>query len=222
MKLLTVDPAAPRVTAAFSNGGEVLGWRTLEPGALLTTLAPALEELLADVAITVAALDTVACCIGPGPYNPLRIGVSMSKGLATVHQTPMVTMSAFQLLYMAASPGDQASCLVPAGRGHYAVAVVSNIEGIPQVTGEPDLIPRGELPAGSYLVDEGFPEPEVAGSSFTPISAAARMETATRLAVQLADRQRFENLERVQPFYSRGPSITISPRIHKSAKATSP
>ncbi len=222
MRLLTVDPAAPRVTAGLSGDGDLLAWRTLDPGALLTTLAPALEELLADGSIAVAELDAIACCIGPGPYNPLRIGVSMIKGLATVHQTPVVLMNAFQLLYAAGSLRGEASCLVPAGRGHYAVAIVSSVEGIPQITQGPDLVPRGELAAGSYVVDEEFPEPEVTGSSFGPIGAEARMESATRLAAQLADRERFEILERVQPFYSRGPSITISPRIHQSVKATSP
>lgn len=45
-------------------------------------LLPALESLLARAGATPQDLDGVACCIGPGGFTSLRIGVATAEGLA--------------------------------------------------------------------------------------------------------------------------------------------
>jgi tRNA threonylcarbamoyladenosine biosynthesis protein TsaB len=59
-------------------------------------LLPALDELLAEAGATAKDLRGVACCVGPGGFTSLRIGVATAEGLA-LSGLPTWGFSAFEL-----------------------------------------------------------------------------------------------------------------------------
>ena len=61
-------------------------------------LLPELEQELRLHHLTTADLDYVACGAGPGSYTGIRVGATVAKAIAFVHQLPLVgvsTMDAF-------------------------------------------------------------------------------------------------------------------------------
>ncbi|HXC16586.1 MAG TPA: tRNA (adenosine(37)-N6)-threonylcarbamoyltransferase complex dimerization subunit type 1 TsaB [Holophagaceae bacterium] len=59
-------------------------------------LLPALDELLAEADANAKELTGVACCVGPGGFTSLRIGVATAEGLALTG-LPTWGFSAFEL-----------------------------------------------------------------------------------------------------------------------------
>ena len=59
-------------------------------------LLPTLDELLAEAGATPKDLSGVACCVGPGGFTSLRIGVATAEGLALTG-LPTWGFSAFEL-----------------------------------------------------------------------------------------------------------------------------
>ena len=59
-------------------------------------LLPALDELLSEAGATAKDLSGVACCVGPGGFTSLRIGVATAEGLALTG-LPTWGFSAFEL-----------------------------------------------------------------------------------------------------------------------------
>ncbi len=59
-------------------------------------LLPALDELLAEAGASPKDLEGVACCVGPGGFTSLRIGVATAEGLALT-DLPTWGFSAFEL-----------------------------------------------------------------------------------------------------------------------------
>ncbi len=59
-------------------------------------LLPALDALLAEAGATASDLQGVACCVGPGGFTSLRIGVATAEGLGLTG-LPTWGFSAFEL-----------------------------------------------------------------------------------------------------------------------------
>lgn len=59
-------------------------------------LLPALDELLAEAGASARDLEGVACCVGPGGFTALRIGVATAEGLGLTG-LPTWGFSAFEL-----------------------------------------------------------------------------------------------------------------------------
>ncbi|MFK7803694.1 MAG: tRNA (adenosine(37)-N6)-threonylcarbamoyltransferase complex dimerization subunit type 1 TsaB [Anaerolineae bacterium] len=55
-------------------------------------LAPAIEQMLQEAQLTSADLTALIVAIGPGSYTGLRIGLSLARGLAMVHQLPIAAI----------------------------------------------------------------------------------------------------------------------------------
>ena len=70
-------------------------------------LLPALDELLREAGSRAKELSGVACCVGPGGFTSLRIGVATAEGLA-VAGLPAWGFSAFELRAAALRAGGHA------------------------------------------------------------------------------------------------------------------
>ncbi|MBI2384132.1 MAG: tRNA (adenosine(37)-N6)-threonylcarbamoyltransferase complex dimerization subunit type 1 TsaB [Gammaproteobacteria bacterium] len=61
-------------------------------------LLPMLHELLAEAGTGLRQLDALVCCVGPGSFAGLRIGVGLAKGLALSLDRPVVPVSSLALI----------------------------------------------------------------------------------------------------------------------------
>lgn len=61
-------------------------------------LAPAIEKMLADTGLKSADLSGISVAIGPGSYTGLRIGLSIARGIALVHDLPIAPVKTHDIV----------------------------------------------------------------------------------------------------------------------------
>lgn len=122
MRILAIEGALARCSAAVLAGGEVLAARAAEGArgqpALLPPMAAA---VLAEAGLDAAALDAVAVGVGPGGFTGLRAAIALAEGIARAAGLPLVGVTT----------GEALEAALPAGRraGRAAWAAVDNRRG---------------------------------------------------------------------------------------------
>ncbi len=99
MTVLGIDTSGKLSSAALITGEKVLSEHFLPPGVTPSQgLLSAIDELLQAAACNPSQLDLIALAIGPGSFTSLRVGVSIVKGLAWVHNKPVVGINTLDAL----------------------------------------------------------------------------------------------------------------------------
>lgn len=122
--LLAVDTATHVTSLALHDGQNVLVEQTWPTANNQTVaLAPALQQVLAEVDATPEQLTALAVCIGPGTYTGLRVGVSLVKGLAAARGLPLIGIETLDIL-AAGQPQTNGGLVTvaQAGRGRIVAA----------------------------------------------------------------------------------------------------
>lgn len=119
---------------------------------LTSVMAAVAENGRADL----AELDALAVSAGPGSYTGLRIGTSAAKGLAYVHELPLIAVPSLEVIAAEAAvcaEADDTICVVREARRDEAYAALFRVRpdtahaaGIEAVTA-PAVTVLDELPA---------------------------------------------------------------------------
>lgn len=158
--LLAVETATAAPSVALCRGEALLGERSADPDrATAEGLLPALDALLADARVPLAAVEGFAVSIGPGSFTGLRIGVATVKGLAFGTARRVVAVPTLTAIAAHASGPGPVAAVLDARRGEvYAAGFASGAAA--------DWLPEGvipiaalasRLPAGCRVVGEGAP-----------------------------------------------------------------
>ena len=158
--LLAVETATAAPSVALWRGDALLGERAAEPGrATAEALLPALDALLAEAGLALAAVEGFAVSIGPGSFTGLRIGVATVKGLAFGTGRPAVAVSTLAAIAAHARGPRPVAAVLDARRGEvYAAGFAGGVAA--------DWLPEGviaisalaaQLPPGCRVVGEGVP-----------------------------------------------------------------
>lgn len=114
VRLLAIDTTTEACSAALLTG-DGLWWRAEEPGrGHADRILGMVDELLADAQLTLGALHGVACCIGPGAFTGVRIGVSVAQGLCFGAGLPAVAVTSLEALavqHLQDNTGPVLTCL---------------------------------------------------------------------------------------------------------------
>lgn len=112
------------------------------------------SEVLESAACSLAELDAIAVCNGPGSYTGLRIGLATAKGYCYVLDKPLILHNRLHLMLLeteANGDGDKNRlAILPARKGEYYVA----LSGILHMT--PRHIMADELAAAVAESKEKF------------------------------------------------------------------
>ncbi len=103
MRILTIDTALPACAVALVEDDRVWAERRLEvPRGLAGLLPPLLAGLLAEA----PGFGLVACCVGPGSFTGLRVGLSLAHGLALARDVAVIGVTSGEALSLAVGPLD--------------------------------------------------------------------------------------------------------------------
>lgn len=99
MKILAIDTSGPNCSAAILDEQKVIGSFNINIGKTHSeTLLPLVDELLKVSGIDLKDIDAFACCIGPGSFTGIRIGISTIKGFALSLNKPVISVSTLESL----------------------------------------------------------------------------------------------------------------------------
>jgi len=141
--LLAIDTATRIMSVALHSGENLLSECTLTIGRQHSEiLAPLIQQMMEQSDVTSDDLTAMAVSIGPGSYTGLRIGVALAKGMAAVHDLPLVgistldTIAASQKFY---NTRYTLVAVVPAGRGRVISNTYRGKKGRWEAKGEPTI-----------------------------------------------------------------------------------
>lgn len=158
LKLLALDTSTECCSVALLAHGRVL--QRLEQAGQRHSelLLPMVQALLAEAQTPLAALDALACAVGPGSFTGLRIATAVAQGLAFGADLPVIPVGTLDALAAGAQAPRVMACLDARMGEVYAAAFHTAGEGsAPCAVMAPRVCPPGalELPAGSGWVGCG-------------------------------------------------------------------
>lgn len=117
-KIVIIDTTINSCYVALTNGTSVLGviqhHDAKSQAAFINT---AIKQLLDANSLTFKDLSAIACCMGPGSYTGLRIGLSTAKGLCYALDIPLIAFNRMELIDQ-----NNAIILIKARLGEYFIA----------------------------------------------------------------------------------------------------
>ena len=206
--LLAVETATAAPSVALWCGDALLGERAADPGrATAEALLPAIDALLAEARLALAAVEGFAVSIGPGSFTGLRIGVATVKGLAFGTARRAVPVSTLAALAAHARGPRPVASVLDARRGEvYAAGFADGVaaDWLPEGVIEIDALAK-RLPPGCRVVGDAVPlcadalrgaevelvpppYPETTARHVAALAARAWLRGATVPAADLAPR----------------------------------
>jgi len=157
VRVLAVDTTTPRGSVAVLSEEAVLAEARVEAvSGHSRWLLPAVDALLAGLALEPFALDCFAVTTGPGSFTGLRVGLSSVQGLALASGRPCVGLSALDVLALAAAGcAETVVAVMDAFRHEVYLAVYDGAGGTrvaPRVGGLEPLLEG--VPAGAAFVGD--------------------------------------------------------------------
>jgi tRNA threonylcarbamoyladenosine biosynthesis protein TsaB len=124
MRVLAIETATPLASAAVVDEDGVLAESVLRaPMFHLEWLLPAVEAMLAHLAMTPGAIQGVAVSSGPGGFTGLRIGITSAAAWATMRRVPLLGVSTLEALARVAGVEGLVLPVLDAHRGEVAGAL---------------------------------------------------------------------------------------------------
>jgi len=111
VRVLGIDTATWTASVGIVDDGEVLVERSLAVSTShAVSLLPLVNEALAAARLELRELDLLAVSIGPGSFTGLRIGLSVTKGLALATGLPVIGVPTLEALAQATGVRDGLVC----------------------------------------------------------------------------------------------------------------
>ena len=224
--LLAIDTSTQILSIAVHDGAALRAECALTAGTRHSALlAPLVKQLMAAAEIPVDQLSALAVSVGPGSYTGLRIGVAFAKGMAAVHDRPLVPVTTLETIAAAQAARSSALPLiavVPAGRrraiwAEYRrdgdrwrkrrPAQISNWEELLAACSQPCLI-SGEITEAGL---SALAAAQGKGAQIRLLPAAQRLRRAGYLAeiawrrLRASEAQRPFPADQVMPIYLKPP-----------------
>lgn len=98
MIVLGLDTTGKACACALVDEGRILASKSESIGrGHAERLAPMVQETLAAAQLSVADIDQIAVCTGPGSFTGLRVALAFAKGLALPRKIPVTGISALEV-----------------------------------------------------------------------------------------------------------------------------
>lgn len=99
MKILAIDTSSKICSCAILENEDLIDEINLDNGRTHSeNLLPIMSELLEKNNIDLKEIDLISCCVGPGSFTGIRIGVSSIKAIAEVHNIKIAEVTSLETL----------------------------------------------------------------------------------------------------------------------------
>ncbi len=205
MLLLALSTSTPRGGAAVLDGDRLLAavaYDDLRGHA--ERLFGAIDEALAAAGVARAALQALACDVGPGSFTGVRVAVASAKGIALALGVPVAGVTSLEAMAAAAfasavaSPGDLVAPVIDAKKDELFLAV-HHAPGAPPCA-PPQHIPRDQVAAAIDAIASGSTLGAPRGGAPSPPSPGRRVVVLGEAA---------EAVPALRPRLARGPALDL-------------
>ena len=115
MKILAIDTSSSICSVAILENDNLIDKNEIDDGKTHSeNLMPLLDELLKRNSLKPADIDLIACCVGPGSFTGIRIGVSSIKPIAEVLGIKVASVMSLETLARVAEGKDTIVSLIDA------------------------------------------------------------------------------------------------------------
>lgn len=99
MRILAVDTSSAICSVALLEDDKLVDEINLDNGKTHSeNLMPLVDELITRNSLNVKDIEFVACCVGPGSFTGIRIGVSSIKAIAEVLNVKLASVTSLETL----------------------------------------------------------------------------------------------------------------------------
>ena len=116
MIVLGITTSGPVEAAIIGGASEAA---VASGGQALATLLDCVTSVLGETEQSLADVEAIAVCIGPGSFTGLRIGVAFAKGLAQARTLPCIGVSAYDVAEAGSRALFPRATIVSGKRGFY-------------------------------------------------------------------------------------------------------
>ena len=96
MKTLCIDTSSDICSVCIMQKNEVLKIKELKNGKTHSeNLIPLIKEITED---NLDQIEAIACCVGPGSFTGIRIGISTVKAISEVKKLPIIGITSLESL----------------------------------------------------------------------------------------------------------------------------
>lgn len=226
MLVLGIETSTPQTSVALGTEQGIIAGTVLSMGRPGDeTVMPAITHLLQWSEVPLSSVGGIAVGLGPGLFTGMRVGITTAKTLAQVLSVPVVGLASLDVVAFSVRYCRRSICaVIDAKRGEVFYAFYRPVPG--GVARETEFLvdrPEGlsaELearPEDVLLVGNGAlvyrRHLEQAGNHVEFASAAYSFPAATalvELSIPRFEREEFDRLYDVQPFYVRKSDAEIA------------
>lgn len=217
--ILCIETTGAICSAALFDRNQMLASREhLEPNAHAAVLFLLIDEVMKEAELDFPQLKGVAVSKGPGSYTGLRIGVSAAKGICHATGAALMAVSTLQLMAISSQYPAETSALIPmidARRNEVYTGIYSPYGEALQAPRPLILTPDSYADALEkgvvYFIGNGATKWQAQcthpNARFHPDVAPTALQMG-ELAMNLYDRQQFEDLAYFEPEYVKPVFIT--------------
>lgn len=113
MKVLAIDTSASNCCVAVVDEEKIIANFDINIGRTHSeTLLPLIDSLNKFTNLTLDDIDIFACCVGPGSFTGIRIGIATIKGFAVSLNKPVIAVSTLESLAYNIPPIDGTVCSI--------------------------------------------------------------------------------------------------------------
>lgn len=97
MKILGIDTSSKRCTVCIlEDNNVIIELHSDDEKTHSQTLMPLIDEMFKKTNLSLIDIDMLACCVGPGSFTGVRIGISTAKAFADVYNFKTVGVSSLE------------------------------------------------------------------------------------------------------------------------------
>lgn len=97
MKILGIDTSSKRCTVCIlEDNNVIIELHSDDEKTHSQTLMPLIDKMFKETNLTLTDIDMIACCVGPGSFTGVRIGISTAKAFTDVYNFKTVGVSSLE------------------------------------------------------------------------------------------------------------------------------